>query len=111
MAKIINQRVVVPSACLDAVEEVIKKYRAGLKPRSIKRKLRITKKQFANGQKIVRQHSDLGVYRERWLDKLGNEYVRLEDLLMSAPRSPTDKKWLEKQLDLLDKAIDYAENA
>ena len=100
----------VPRACATDVEDVINKHRSKQNPKPIKRKLRITKQDFKNAREVIRVHVQYGKARDRWLNKLGNEYERLEDLVMSA-RTDADAKWLNNQLDLLENAIQYAEDA
>lgn len=100
----------VPVGCAEEVQKVLNRYRAAKNPKPIKRKLRISKEEFKRGQAVVKQHSALGRKRDRWCDKLANEQERLEDLI-DASRTKGDKTWLENKLELLERAIEYAEDA
>lgn len=100
----------VPAAAANAVKAVIAEFHKAEKPRPIKRQLRLSNADFKKGQEIVRAHCNLGDKRDKWLDKLYDEQNRLEDLSVGI-RSKGDTTWLNKQLGILDTAIEYAEDA
>jgi hypothetical protein len=100
----------VPKHHESAVRQLLRELRRRDNPKPIERKLLITRKQFSKGQQVVRAHVRLGERREAWLDTLQDEYNRIEDLLDN-PRSEADERWINRQLDRLQTAIDYVEGA
>ena len=105
-----NKVVLVPTPIEKEVMKLVNAFNnKHKKTKPIKRKLRISKKEFTEGAAIVKQEAKLGVLREKWCDKLDREYTRLDDLFDLVNKK--DKFWIEKQLRILDVAIDYAYHA
>jgi hypothetical protein len=107
MAKLKTMQV--PAPLESAVAKLLKSYYATQNAKPIKRELRISKREFAAGEKAVKAFTKLSAVLQKYSEKLGREYERLEDLL-DQPRNKGDEAWLNAQLDKLDRAIEYVEN-
>lgn len=99
----------VPRAIVGDVQYLVSDYKARQNPKPIKRLVRVPADEIMLLKDMIAQRNKLGRQIDKILDKVDREVERLDNLY-DTPVSKSDKLWIQKQLNKLDRLQDLLDD-